>query len=247
MAKYFFFLDETGDHGLTYVDPNFPLFLLCGCLFKEDALEKTKAAMDDLKMKYFKTTEVILHSRDIRKCEGPFQILFDLKLKENFYKDLNQMMGDCPYVIISAAIHKEEHVKRYGKSSHDPYNTSFSFIMERLMFCTDSLDKNAEVTVMPEMRGRREDELFLSHYNAVMDAGTFYVDSLRFKNKIKHLKFCKKRDNIAGSQIADLSAYPLARFALNPKEPYIPFNVVKPKLYSDGKGNFLGYGLKVFP
>jgi len=28
--KYYFFLDEAGDHGLAYVEPNFPLFLLSG-------------------------------------------------------------------------------------------------------------------------------------------------------------------------------------------------------------------------
>jgi len=33
--KYFFFLDETGDHGLDFIDKNFPLFLLCGCLIRE--------------------------------------------------------------------------------------------------------------------------------------------------------------------------------------------------------------------
>ena len=35
--NYYCFLDETGDHGLSFVDKNFPLFLLCGCITKEDA------------------------------------------------------------------------------------------------------------------------------------------------------------------------------------------------------------------
>ena len=33
--KYLFFLDETGDHGLTFIDENFPIFLLAGCLFED--------------------------------------------------------------------------------------------------------------------------------------------------------------------------------------------------------------------
>lgn len=33
--KYQFFLDETGDHGLTFIDDNFPIFLLAGCLFED--------------------------------------------------------------------------------------------------------------------------------------------------------------------------------------------------------------------
>jgi len=41
-GKYYFFMDETGDHGLSFVDPNFPIFLLCGVLFEESELMKLK-------------------------------------------------------------------------------------------------------------------------------------------------------------------------------------------------------------
>jgi len=34
-TKYYFFMDETEDHGLSFVDPNFPLFLLCGVLSRK--------------------------------------------------------------------------------------------------------------------------------------------------------------------------------------------------------------------
>ncbi len=90
MNKYYFFLDETGDHGLTYVDPNFPLFLLCGCLFSEKELLNAKELIKEFKRKYFRTEEVFLHSRDIRKCNGAFQILFDMGLKKSFYEDINK-------------------------------------------------------------------------------------------------------------------------------------------------------------
>ncbi len=73
------------------------------------------------------------------------------------------------FKIICSAINKDEYIKRYGKGAHDPYHISFSFIMERLVFCTDRIDKNAEIVIMPEMRGKREDKLFISHYNSVMD------------------------------------------------------------------------------
>jgi hypothetical protein len=102
--QYHFFLDETGDHGLSYIDKNFPLFLLCGCLFRDDLLKETEQKINAFKIKYFKTTEVILHSRDIRKCEGAFQILFDLKLKEAFYKDLNKILEESEYHIFGGGI-----------------------------------------------------------------------------------------------------------------------------------------------
>lgn len=76
--KYHFFLDETGDHGLSFIDKNFPLFLLCGCLIREDKLKEMESQIQLFKRKYFKTSEVILHSRDIRKCEGAFQVPFKI-------------------------------------------------------------------------------------------------------------------------------------------------------------------------
>lgn len=35
----------------------------------------------------------ILHSRDIRKCDKEFKILFDLDIKKQFYEDLYAIMG----------------------------------------------------------------------------------------------------------------------------------------------------------
>lgn len=74
---YKLFLDESGDHNLKVIDPNHPVFALVGCIFEEnyynkEAIKKVK----ELKIKYFNSTEVILHSRDIRKQENkPFLVL----------------------------------------------------------------------------------------------------------------------------------------------------------------------------
>jgi hypothetical protein len=48
--KYYFFLDETGDHGLDFIDKNFPLFLLCGCLTREDHLGKMEEEVNTFKL-----------------------------------------------------------------------------------------------------------------------------------------------------------------------------------------------------
>ncbi|KKQ87576.1 MAG: hypothetical protein UT09_C0013G0002 [Parcubacteria group bacterium GW2011_GWF2_38_8] len=47
--KYHFFLDETGDHGLTFVDENFPIFLLAGCLFEDLEYQKISEEIDKFK------------------------------------------------------------------------------------------------------------------------------------------------------------------------------------------------------
>ena len=245
--KYHFFLDETGDHGLSFVDPNFPLFLLGGCLFEDSELIKIEKEINDFKKKFFGTTNVILHSRDIRKCEGVFQILFDLDIKKEFYKKLNGIIGSAKFTIIGSGINKEEHIKKYGKGTKDPYVISLAFAIERLIFCLDEKSASTIVDIKIEKRGKKEDKKLLDQYNTILDRGTYYVSSERLKNRIKKFEFYLKKDNVIGLQIADLCAYPLARHILNSEAPYMPFEVIKDKIYCAKKGNYDGYGLKVFP
>src|SRR5665647_1415270 len=87
--KTYLFIDESGDHGLTKIDTDFPVFILCGVLIKEKDYETVKQAMNILKRSIWDNKEVIFHSRDIRKCEKEFQKLFDLEIKKYFYEELN--------------------------------------------------------------------------------------------------------------------------------------------------------------
>jgi hypothetical protein len=103
------------------------------------------------------------------------------------------------------------------------------------------------VEIFVEERGKKEDQMLLAHFNSILDRGTFFVQSDRFKNKIKKFSFHGKKDNIIGLQLADLCAYPLARHLLNPKEPYIPFKILEDKIYCIKGGSYKGWGLKLFP
>ncbi|MFA6636729.1 MAG: DUF3800 domain-containing protein [Candidatus Omnitrophota bacterium] len=244
---YYYFLDESGDHGLSYIDPNFPLFMLCGCLFRADHYSEAEKKVDAFKMKFFKTKSVILHSRDIRKCEGPFQVLFDLELKKAFYDDLNDLMKTSEFIIIGSGINKEKHIKQYGKATNDPYSLSMSFMMERVAFCLHRKDKSARVHIVAESRGRKEDVQLDAYVKSIIDLGTFYVTRAKMTRIFKSFKVRPKKDNVAGLQIADLAAYPLARHILRPEEPYPSFDIIESKLDCDYKGRYDGWGLKIFP
>ncbi len=245
--KHYFYLDETGDHGLSFIDQNFPLFLLAGCLFDENELVKMEAEIDEFKLEFFGTTEVILHSREIRKCEGVFQILFDLEKKKIFYERLNEIMSKRKFTIIGSGVNKELYIKKYGKGAKDPYVISLAFIIERLVFYLDKADSKAVVDIRIEKRGKKEDQQLLDQYNTILDKGTYFVSSDRIKRKTGSFESFYKKDNINGLQIADLCAYPLARHVLNSEAPYIPFEIIKNKIYCDRAGKYDGYGLKIFP
>lgn len=208
--------------------------------------KKIVEEINKFKIEFFKTTEVILHSRDIRKCEGSFQILFDLEIKKKFYEKLNVIISNSQFKIISVAIDKKKHIEKYGKVAGNPYIICLSYILERLVFCTDE-NKPSTVETTIEKRGKKEDNQLLSYYNKVVDRGTFHVSPDRFKNRFSNFSMLLKKDNCVGLQVADLCAYPLARHILNSKEPYIPYQIIENKLYKSKGGKVEGFGMKVFP
>lgn len=58
------------------------------------------------------------------------------------------------------------------------------------------------------------------------------------------ISFRDKRDNINGLQLADLIAYPIARYVIDKKRANPAFDELSPKLYLKGNKR---YGLKMFP
>ena len=162
IKKYYLFIDESGDHGLVTLDEAFPVFLLCGLLTSEDNYKEIRQSINELKNKFWKNKEVILHSRDIRKCEKEFQILFDLEIKRQFYGMINNVIKNSTYRIISSAIDKIEYIRNYGRLSNDVYELALSFIIERAIFSLDEIsnvEKQLEIVI--EKRGKKEDKKLL--------------------------------------------------------------------------------------
>jgi len=128
---YSFFIDESGDHGLTKINSDFPVLLLCGVLIYEDDYEEVRQAINSLKRSIWNDKDVIFHSRDIRKCEKEFQKLFDLELKKYFYDELNKIISQSPYTIIASAIQKDNFIQQFGKLQDDVYEVALSFVIEQ--------------------------------------------------------------------------------------------------------------------
>lgn len=156
MKKEFFnmYLDETGDHGLNFVDENFPIFLLTACLFNESDYAHLCDEVNAFKIKFFGTDGVILHSRDIRKCEGAFQILFDLTIKADFYKDLNRILKNADFNIFSAVLNKQDYIEKYGRTASDPYFICLTHIIETVISHLNKVH-NSNLSIFIEKRGKK--------------------------------------------------------------------------------------------
>ncbi len=247
MKNYYLFLDESGHHGLKKINQQYPILLLCGCLIEEKSYQKLTKDVNELKQKYFKTTNVILHSRDIRKWQKDFKILGDPKLRHEFYSDLDQIIERAEFFIIASAILKNKLINQYGPRADNPYDLSLTFILERTIFLTDRLNCN-KVEIIAEARGKKEDANLHNQYQIILANGTEFVGSKRFKKKFPEIDFKRKKENIVGTQLSDLVAYPLATKILYPDRENLAFRVIEPKIYRQfPDGDYLGYGLKIFP
>ncbi|MCW3083091.1 MAG: hypothetical protein JWP12_457 [Bacteroidetes bacterium] len=243
VMNYYLFVDESGDHGLKNIDCDFPVFVLCGVIFSEDQHSVFRERMHQLKTDVWGSKEVIFHSRDIRKCEKEFQVLFDLEKKKMFYERLNAIISGSDYKIISAVIQKDDYIKKYGRLGN-VYAICLSFLIERTIFYLDTKSKPIQLEIIVEKRGKLEDQELLKHYNEVHSIGTGYVTSARIKNYNTRFRFKSKKENINGLQLADLVAYPIARHIIEPSKINPAFNVLEAKFYEEGGKR---YGLKKYP
>jgi len=242
--KYYLFLDECGDQNLANFEPTFPIFTLCGIIISEKEYKLLENNVLELKQKYWKNYDVILHSRDIRKYQKGFQILFDIEIKKSFYEDINLIMKRYDYTIVSCNILKEPYIRKYGRLN-DVYGLSLSFIIERVIFYLESQKQSdIELFTIAEKRGKKEDAALLKYYNEVLDRGTYFVNSQRIKKYFKSFVFRNKKDNITGLQIADLAAYPISKYVLEPNTANFAFSVLEPKIYTQ---NGKKHGLKTHP
>jgi hypothetical protein len=74
-SKYIVYVDESGDHGLETIDPQYPVFVLAFCIFhKRHYSEQVVSALEKFKFNHFGHDQIVLHEHEIRKEKGQFNI-----------------------------------------------------------------------------------------------------------------------------------------------------------------------------
>jgi len=107
------FLDESGDHNLSVVDPQYPLFVLGGVILDQDYAEaELTAELNAFKQALFGQTDIVLHTADITRNKNGFENLKDAAFRNRFYAALNTLMRRIRYSVVACAVRKDEHLSR---------------------------------------------------------------------------------------------------------------------------------------
>lgn len=242
-SAYIAFLDECGDHSFTKLDPEFPIFLLCMVVIARTVyIERVIPAVPAFKLRWFDHEGVSLHSYEIRQCRGPFAFLRNPMHRDAFLSELSILMASISFTTFVAAIHKPNHVLRFGARATNPNELALQFNLERLAHFVMTLG-TGEIPLVAEARGGNEDRDLEVAYLRFLTHGNSDTDAKHLAVLGNTLSFERKDRNIAGLQIADLVAYPCARHLISPDRRNPPFEIVKSTIYKSGEVS----GWKIFP
>jgi len=239
------FIDESGDHNLTVIDSQHPIFVLGGVIAdREYALGEMTDKLNAFKQDLFGTTDIMLHTADFTRQKNGFEQMKEKVFCETFYTKLNQLISELKITIIACAVKKQQHMDKYGLDAIDPYHLSLNILAER--FCFDIGRNPQKGKIIAEARDPTlNNQLELAWLN-VKISGTNYLQAVDINNRIEGLLLKTKQDKIAGLEIVDAIVTPIARRVLG-RTSRVDLDIIKSKMRKNHLGEITGYGLVTLP
>ena len=247
-SDYVVYVDESGDHSLTSIDSDYPVFVLALCVFhKRHYSEKIIPAVEKLKFNYFGHDSVVLHENDIRKQKGQFAFLSQRAVREEFVGRLSSIMDASNFILIACVVDKARVPSSEIKVSN-PYHIALEFCLDALnAFLAEKKQDHLKTHVIVECRGRTEDRELELEFRRICDGNNSGNRSLPFD-----VVFADKKTNLTGLQLADLVARPVGVNYIRPAQLNNAFELLRKKFYCDGGRDkvgtdYEGVGLLVYP
>lgn len=241
-SRFLVFVDESGDHSLTSINPDYPIFVLVFCIVScAEYIDAITPAVRRLKCDLFGHDLVVLHEHDIRKKTGPFASL-NKERREALLEGLTASIERSDMTVIAVVIDKVKHKARYSEP-FSPYDLALQYGLERVFEALRSAGEEGHLThVICEARGKKEDAELELVFRRVCDGKNRHGRRLNFQ-----MVLASKLANSEGLQLADLMARPIGLHVLRPLQSNRAWDVLAPKIYSGAEGRSPGWGLKVFP
>lgn len=247
-SDFIVYVDESGDHSLASIDPDYPVFVLAFCVFhKRHYAEKIIPAIEKLKFNYFGHDSVVLHENELRKQKGDFAFLSHLPTRKGFMAQLSTIMEASNFILIACVVDKAR-VGRAELAGSNPYHIALGICLEGLrVFLAEKGQEQRKTHVVVECRGKKEDAELELEFRRICDGDNPGKSHLPFD-----VIFADKKTNLAGLQLADLVARPVGLNYIRPWQVNQAFELLKQKFLCAGgrAGVGQGYenvGLMIYP
>lgn len=242
-GDFIVYVDESGDHGLAQINPEYPVFVLAFCIFRvSDYVDQIVPAVERFKFEFFGHDMVVLHEREIRKALPPFDILQDAAVRLRFMESLSTIVATSRFGVVASAIRKDEFRERRGRDLN-PYHVALEFGLERVFLQLQQRNQVGRTTsVVFESRGANEDQQLELEFRRIMDH-----TAMRGMPQTLDFKIAHKQVNSSGLQLADMVARPIGLKIIRPQQLNRAWELIEPKFPRSPTGSINGYGLKVYP
>lgn len=239
------YLDESGDHNLEAIDPQYPVFVLGGVVLDDAyADEVAQPRLDQFKLDHFGTKSINLHTADIVRNRNGFERMKEPNFRQDFFIALNQLIEELDFKVIACGIRKSEHLSRYGLAALDPYFLSLNVLVER--FCFELGKVKDGGWIVAEKRGPELDrELDLAWLNLKIQ-GTKFMQASWIDERISGLRLRGKDAGLVGLELADLMVSPIGRHIIG-KQTKEDFRIIERKFRRSPARDHNGWGLVILP
>ena len=222
------FIDESGDRGLRAPGSGTNALAVAACLFTQrDYVELVDPTLRGLKREFFGRDDFALHEIDIRKRKGMFTSLGGDQRRFEFEAKIREVIRLLPFRLIAVVVDKRS---LYGAPSSglDIYELSFRAgfrLLDRFLSATRSI---VRVDLIAETRGGYEDARLTETFQRFEAWPGLMRETVSYE-----LHFAGKQDVVAGLEIADLVANPIARHVLGFPQPLVTFDQIRDKFFGD--------------
>ena len=253
-SNYIAYVDESGDHSLSSIDANYPVFVLSFCIFqKADYSAAAGRDLQDFKFRWFGHDCHVLHESDIVKRRFPYAFLEYDDIRARFMDDLSAVLEATPMTVVAAVIRKDMLKQKYA-NPENPYQLALLFCCEKMhefLQLHNEEDKLCHVVCESrsprEKQGRGKEDRELELEFRRITAGQHYLQNRGAKMPNLEIIFASKQANSAGLQIADLIARPIGLRVLREQQPNRAFDIIQKKIWKGPKDGNPWYGMKIFP
>lgn len=246
-SEWIFFFDESGDGKLFRTDPTWDVLGLAGIVVRREyyfghLVPLWRAFVSEL----FGNPEVVLHTSEIRAKKGAFAKLNDRAENQRFIDGFNTLYARLEFTVIGVVVLKGPYRLIAGPSETDVYGRS---VNAALWLLVHFLRRNGgRCNIVGEPRSLKDDARVQRAYQDAYVGGLHGIPSDELQRLLpRTISWRAKPFNDPGVQLADLTAYPLARRALKWPDAYPAYAHVFEKLYNGESARDRGFGYRIVP
>lgn len=206
MKLHELFIDESGQ-----ADPRSgqsQLYVLLGCSVEEGKRGDLKTHADQIKFKYWGKTDVIFHSREISRNEGPFSIFHHNKnKKQEFVHDLLDFLKQA-HIVVFVIVCDNKIAFQKGWNLVKVVRETGKLLFLHFITWLLGLD-SAKGKVFIESATAEKDKYYLETFSYFLSPGNTHlaVPYTKIQEILTSISFVTKRNHDTEEQIADLLTY----------------------------------------